>query len=211
MVSLTGTKSHGPNGVGGRAARIDIKDEAAMGRSGIGPQELRRTGRAVTGLALLAFIFGFWGVPFSPAGAEGMVRATNGDWETRCDTPTGAKGEQCALVQNVVAEDRPNITLVVIVLKPVDKKKPLMRVVAPPFVFLPTGLGLKIDQVDVGHVPFAHCFGSGCFSEVELDDKLIGQLKSGTTATFIVFQSPDDGVGIPVSLNGFAKGFDALP
>jgi invasion protein IalB len=211
MVSLTGTKSRGPNGVGGRAARIDIKDEAAMGRSGIGPQEPRRTGRAVTGLALLAFIFGFWVVPFSPAGAEGMVRATNGDWETRCDTPTGAKGEQCALVQNVVAEDRPNITLVVIVLKPVDKKKPLMRVVAPPFVFLPTGLGLKIDQVDVGHVPFAHCFGSGCFSEVELDDKLIGQLKSGTTATFIVFQSPDDGVGIPVSLNGFAKGFDALP
>jgi invasion protein IalB len=40
---------------------------------------------------------------------------------------------------------------------------------------------------------------------------LINQLKSGTTATFIVFQSPDDGVGIPVSLSGFAKGFDALP
>jgi invasion protein IalB len=150
-------------------------------------------------------------MPFPQARAEGVVKATNGDWETRCDTPTGAKGEQCALVQNVVAEDRPNITLVVIVLKPVDKKKPLMRVVAPPFVFLPTGLGLKIDQADVGHVPFAHCFGSGCFSEVEMDDKLINQLKTGTTATFIVFQSPDDGVGIPVSLNGFAKGFDSLP
>jgi invasion protein IalB len=143
--------------------------------------------------------------------AEGVVKATNGDWETRCDTPIGAKAEQCAMVQNVVAEDRPNVTLVVIVLKPVDKKKPLMRVVAPPFVFLPTGLGLKIDQIDVGHVPFAHCFGSGCFSEVEMDDKLINQLKTGTTATFIVFQSPDDGVGIPVSLNGFAKGFDSLP
>jgi invasion protein IalB len=44
-----------------------------------------------------------------------------------------------------------------------------------------------------------------------MDDKLINQLKTGTTATFIVFQSPDDGVGIPVSLNGFAKGFDSLP
>ena len=146
-----------------------------------------------------------------PAKAEGVIKATNGDWETRCDTPTGAKGEQCAMIQNVVAEDRPNITLLVIVLKPVDKKKPLLRVVAPPFVFLPTGLGLKIDQVDVGHVPFAHCFGSGCFSEVEMDEKLISQLKTGTTATFIVFQSADDGVGIPVSLNGFAKGFDSLP
>jgi len=182
-----------------------------MTRPRSGPPGMRRASRAVICFALLALGCGSAVVTGTRARAEGVVRATNGDWETRCDTPTGAKGEQCALVQNVVAEDRPNITLVVIVLKPVDKKKPLMRVVAPPFVFLPTGLGLKIDQVDVGHVPFAHCFGSGCFSEVEMDDKLINQLKSGTTATFIVFQSPDDGVGIPVSLNGFAKGFDALP
>jgi invasion protein IalB len=182
-----------------------------MTGSGTGMRGLRRLRGVASRLALPALLLTLAALPPSQARAEGGVKATNGDWETRCDTPTGAKGEQCALVQNVVAEDRPNITLVVIVLKPVDKKKPLMRVVAPPFVFLPTGLGLKIDQVDVGHVPFAHCFGSGCFSEVEMDDKLIGQLKNGTTATFIVFQSPDDGVGIPVSLSGFAKGFDTLP
>ena len=182
-----------------------------MKASGMLGQRPWRMLRAVLGLACLASLGALVALSPPSARAEGVVKATNGDWETRCDTPIGAKGEQCALVQNVVAEDRPNITLVVIVLKPVDKKKPLMRVVAPPFVFLPTGLGLKIDQVDVGHVPFAHCFGSGCFSEVEMDDKLLAQLKNGTTATFIVFQSPDDGVGIPVSLNGFAKGFDALP
>ncbi len=181
-----------------------------MKRPGCGLEAGSRRG-IIASIAALALGLGF-GLALGPsAQAEGVIKATNGDWETRCDTPTGAKGEQCAMIQNVVAEDRPNITLLVIVLKPVDKKKPLLRVVAPPFVFLPTGLGLKIDQVDVGHVPFAHCFGSGCFSEVEMDDKLIGQLKTGTTATFIVFQSADDGVGIPVSLNGFAKAFDSLP
>jgi len=181
-----------------------------MKRPSCGLEAMRRHGILASIAAFtLASAMGFVSCP--SVRAEGVVKATNGDWETRCDTPTGSRGEQCALVQNVVAEDRPNITLVVIVLKPVDKKKPLMRVVAPPFVFLPTGLGLKIDQVDVGHVPFAHCFGSGCFSEVEMDDKLINQLKTGTTATFIVFQSPDDGVGIPVSLNGFAKAYDTLP
>jgi invasion protein IalB len=208
---LTATKSHGPNAKNGPAATIESNQETAMKQR----QSEDRKGRSrqssaihLAGPALLACLS--LGLA-SSSHAEGAVKATNGDWETRCDTPIGAKAEQCALVQNVVAEDRPNITLVVIVLKPVDKKKPLMRVVAPPFVFLPTGLGLKIDQIDVGHVPFAHCFGSGCFSEVEMDDKLINQLKTGTTATFIVFQSPDDGVGIPVSLSGFAKGFDSLP
>jgi invasion protein IalB len=176
-----------------------------------GPQGMRRHGGIVTCFLALSLACGLTLAAGLQARAEGAVKTTNGDWETRCDTPTGAKGEQCALVQNVVAEDRPNITLIVAVLKPVDKKKPLMRVVVPPFVFLPPGLGLKIDQVDVGHVPLAHCFGSGCFAEVEMDEKLTGQLKNGTTATFIVFLSPDDGVGIPVSLVGFAKGFDALP
>ena len=31
-------------------------------------------------------------------------------------TPPGAQGEQCALIQSIAAEDRPNVSLVVIVL-----------------------------------------------------------------------------------------------
>ena len=44
-----------------------------------------------------------------------------------------------------------------------------------------------------------------------MEDNLLNQLKTGKTATFIVFQTPEEGVGIPVSLNGFGPGFDALP
>jgi invasion protein IalB len=166
-----------------------------------------RCAGAVVFLAALAMMVGFHATAF----AQGAVRSVHGDWQIRCETPPGAQSEQCALFQSVVAEDRANVGITVLVLKTADQKSRLMRVQVPLGVLLPAGLGLKIDQVDVGHVPFAHCFGSGCFSEVEMDDKLINQLKTGTTATFIVFQSPDDGVGIPVSLNGFAKGFDALP
>src|SRR3712207_8942378 len=48
-----------------------------------------------------------------PAGAQGVVKNTFADWQLRCETPAGAKNEQCALVQNVAAEDRPNVTLLV--------------------------------------------------------------------------------------------------
>ena len=40
---------------------------------------------------------------------------------------------------------------------------------------------------------------------------LLGQLKTGKSATFIVFQTPEEGVGIPVSLNGFGPGVETLP
>jgi invasion protein IalB len=145
------------------------------------------------------------------AHAQGMVKNTFNDWQMRCETPAGASAEQCALVQNVVAEDRPNITLVIIVLKTADGKGRLLRVVAPLGILLPSGLGLKIDETDIGRAGFVRCLATGCVAEVVMDDNLINQMKTGKTSTFIVFQTPEEGIGIPVSLNGFAPGYDALP
>lgn len=147
----------------------------------------------------------------APVLAQGAVKATHGDWQMRCETPAGAKGEQCALVQNVAAEDRPAITLLVIVLKTADQKSRLLRIVAPLGVLLPSGLGLKIDDKDIGRAGFVRCLTTGCVAEVVMDDTLLGQLKTGKNATFIVFQTPEEGVGIPVSLDGFAKGVEGLP
>jgi invasion protein IalB len=146
----------------------------------------------------------------SSAFAQGAVKGTHGDWQVRCETPPGAKSEQCALVQNVAAEDRPTVTLLVIVLRTADQKSRLLRVVAPLGVLLPSGLGLKIDDKDIGRAGFVRCLNTGCVAEVVIDDALLGQLKTGQNATFIVFQTPEEGIGIPVSLNGFAKGVESL-
>ncbi|MDR6286727.1 invasion protein IalB [Methylopila jiangsuensis] len=145
------------------------------------------------------------------AHAQGAVKATHGDWQMRCDTPAGAQGEQCALVQSVTADDMPNVGLTVIVLKTADKKSRLLRVLAPLGVLLPSGLGLRIDQTEVGRAGFVRCLTNGCVAEVVLEDPLVNQLRTGKSATFIIFQTPEKGIGVPVSLNGFGPGFDALP
>ena len=139
------------------------------------------------------------------------MKNTFGDWQMRCETPAGAKSEQCALVQNVMAEDRPNLTLLVIALKTADGKSRLLRMVAPLGILIPAGIGLRIDQADIGRAGYVRCLTTGCIAEAVLDDKLLNQLKGGQTATFIVFQTPEEGVGMPVSLNGFGAGFDGLP
>jgi invasion protein IalB len=146
-----------------------------------------------------------------PVAAQGVVKGKSGDWETRCETPPGAQREQCALIQSVAAEDRPNITLVVIVLRTADGKSRLLRVIAPLGVLLPSGLGLKIDQTDVGRAAFVRCLPNGCVAEVVMDDKLIDEMKTGKSATFVIFQTPEEGIGIPLALAGFKEGFDQLP
>lgn len=143
--------------------------------------------------------------------AQGTVRAEYGDWQMSCDTPPGASFEQCAIIQNVLAEDQPNVGLSVIVLRTADREARLLRVLAPLGVLLPNGLGLNVDGTDMGRVAFVRCLPNGCIAEVELDDEIIKVLSEGTSAIFVVFKTPEEGVGIPVSLDGFAEGFAALP
>ena len=162
-------------------------------------------------LPALAFLPALALVLSGSARAQGVVRSVFNDWQIRCDTPPGAQGEQCALIQSVTAEDRANVGITVIVLKTADQKARLMRVVAPMGVLLPSGLGLKIDNADVGRAGFVRCLPNGCVAEVVMDENLVKQLRIGTTATYIIFQTPEEGIGIPMSLKGFGEGYDKLP
>jgi invasion protein IalB len=163
---------------------------------------------AVVLLSCLAFAIGLL-----PANgfAQGAVKSVHGDWQIRCETPPGAQAEQCALFQSVVAEDRANVGITVLVLKTADQKSRLMRVQAPLGVLLPAGLGLKVDNQDVGRAGFVRCLPRGCYAEVVMDDTLVGKLRTGQTATFFIFQTPEEGIGFPLGLKGFGEGYDKLP
>jgi invasion protein IalB len=172
---------------------------------------LSRLARHRAGVALAATILVALLCLPGAAVAQGTVKSVYNDWQIRCDTPPGAKSEQCALIQSVTAEDRPNIGLTVIILKTADKKTRLLRVIAPPGVLLPSGLGLKIDNAEIGRAGFVRCVPNGCVAEVIMDDTLVGKLRTGQSATFIIFQTPEEGIGFPISLKGFGEGFDKLP
>ena len=141
----------------------------------------------------------------------GEVRGEYGAWKLRCDTIPGARDEQCAITQYVTAADRENVGLSVVFLRTADKQAELLRVLAPLGVYLTTGLGLRIDSEEIGQVAFQRCLPNGCFVEVSLDETLLAKFRAGSEALFIINEIPTEGIGIPISLEGFSAGFDALP
>ncbi len=90
----------------------------------------------------------------------------------------GATAEQCAMMQNVVAEDRPEVGLSVVVLRTADNKAEILRVLAPLGVLLPNGLGLNVDGKDIGRAYFVRCFQDGCYAEVILEKPLLDTLST---------------------------------
>jgi len=163
--------------------------------------------RIVAALALLSLA----ALVPGPAAAQGTVRSKHGDWEVRCDTPPGAQGEQCVVMQYVTAADRDDVGLTVIALKTADGQARILRVLAPLGVLIPRGLGLRLDEEDIGSAGFVRCLPNGCVAEVIMDDALLQKLSNGKLATFVIYQTPEEGIGIPISLAGFKDGFAALP
>ncbi len=141
---------------------------------------------------------------------DGNVKSQHGDWQIVCKPPPpGASKEVCAIVQSVTAEDRDNVGLTVYFQKFSDGTK-VLRVFAPIGVLLPPGLGLKIDGKDIGNAPFLRCHAFACYAQVTVDDALVSQLKGGKIAIFVIFQTEEAGIGIPISLAGFNDALGAL-
>lgn len=159
-----------------------------------------------------------------PAAAQGTLKQKFGDWQHRCDRPNPAGPEQCILIQNVL--DQSDLNLAVVILRVEDSaataearrrdpsapaiRRPVLRVIAPLGILLPRGLGLKIDERDIGSTGFVRCLESGCVAEVDMDTALIDGFKKGKVALFAVFLTPEEGRGLPVTLSGFEQGFAQL-
>ena len=142
---------------------------------------------------------------------SGQVKAIYGAWKLKCAQLAGAKQDKCALVQDLKLEDRPNMFLTVLIMRSFDSDKKILRIVAPLGVVLPAGLGLRIDGSDVGNVKFLKCWKFGCLAEViDTDGALVSRFSSGQTASFIVFPTPNSGIGFPAPLAGFAEGLKGL-
>jgi invasion protein IalB len=181
--------------------------ERAAGRRSA--ERLARAAFAALSVALLATRAASQEAPKAPDAKVEAAGKSFGDWRLRCEVPSGSTVEQCALMQTIVAEDHPDLTLIVAV-RLVGGKLRLLRVVTPLGVLLLRGLGLKIDATDMGKASFTRCLADGCVADVEMDDTLADLLKKGQVASFIIFRTPEEGIGIPVSLQGFGDGMEAL-
>ncbi len=148
--------------------------------------------------------------PSTADAQEESLKSTHGDWLVKCGKPPGSKESICWVEQKVTSEDRPNVGLTVTYLKPTKGDEGTLQIQAPLGVILPRRLGLKVDGKDVGNVPYLRCFASGCLARAQVPAELLKTLRSGKTAVFIIFDTPEAGIGIPISLKGLSPAIDAL-
>ena len=149
------------------------------------------------------------GVGAACAADQTAVKSQHGFWQVVCKTPEGSKAELCVLIQDVTSESNPDVQLSVQFHQAPDGSK-VLRVHAPLGVLLPRGLGLQIDNEKVGNAQFVRCQNVGCVAQVTLPPDLLAKFSKGKTAWFVIYQTQEQGIGIPVALNGLAEALAEL-
>lgn len=189
-----------------------ISQEWPDGRRRVGPL---RSARAPGLACLMAAAVCFAAAPPAsgqPAGSPNRsVKGQYGGWALECRTPAGAKNEMCGLTQIVVDEKNSDKNLSVLFQR-YSTGSQILRVVVPQSVLLPKGVRLMVDERDVAIVPFQRCppGTGGCFADFVVEDALLEQFKKGKTALFIIYRTVEEGIGLPITLSGFAEGYAAL-
>jgi invasion protein IalB len=146
----------------------------------------------------------------APGRAEEALKEKVGAWEIRCQSSPG-QPEKCGLTQTVRSEDKAGVNLAMIVVKPPGSRTAVMRVIAPLAVYLVNGVSVKIDQADVGKLPFFRCSPGGCLTEAPLDEKILDQMRNGKIETLVIYLDPEEGLRHLVRLDGFKEAFAKLP
>ena len=122
-------------------------------------------------------------------------------------------GEQgnCSLSQIVTTDPQgKNIILGVNVNYSLSKEFPVLMIRLPPSTHANGGVGLKIDMHNPVQIPISQCAPAACQTIVKIDEVLLEEMRSGTTMHVALEIKEGKQLTLPVSLNGFKQGFEAL-
>lgn len=142
------------------------------------------------------------------------VRETFNDWQIRC------KDNGFCYMHQVAYNSQGSAVLSINISKfsepqTVDAGTLVARaeIITPLEVYLPAGLGMRIDEGQVTATSFLTCNPLGCIASPPLQDTLVDSLKNGGAVDFLMRRAVDpEGtvVGAKISLSGFTAAFDAL-
>jgi invasion protein IalB len=147
-----------------------------------------------------------------PAKAEAQSPPVTkfGAWEMQCTSSANAKAPLCALTQTVRSEEQPSVNMMVAFRKIPGSSKGILQIVAPANSFLIEGAKVKIDQDDVGALPFFRCNQIGCAAEGGLSDDITSKLLSGKNLLVTIYINPGEGLRNIFPLDGFRDGYKSL-
>jgi invasion protein IalB len=151
----------------------------------------------------------------STGSAPQRTTATYDDWIVQCETQAGTPPRKvCEMTQltQLQVQGKTQPFSRIIVPQPVKGMPGALVVQVPVNVAFATKVKIQTSDVDQGiEVPFTRCVPDGCFAEFSVATDGLTKLRAASAGGKLSFaDSTGRAIAIPLSFNGFGKGYDAL-
>ena len=143
------------------------------------------------------------------AGSAFAQDATSNGWYKACNDQGETK--ICNVQYQAVASTGQVITSINLAEITGGVNRRVFQVTVPTDRLIPPGVAMKVDDKKPTPVPFSFCTPRICAAEVDLDDKLVEVLKSGTSMEVTSTNFQGKANPIKISLEGFGAAYDGVP
>ena len=159
----------------------------------------------------LPFIVAAWiGAALAPLTLADLTERKFGAWTVRCELSADNKARDCILMQNLVLKSgRQTVLQFAIGYAPTDGN-PTLLLSLPLGISLPPGVTLKIDKGEPFNFPVERCEPDACRAGLKLRQATIDLLSNAKQLTIIFHDHARQPIEVPLSLEGFRDGFEAL-
>jgi invasion protein IalB len=132
------------------------------------------------------------------------------DWAVKCENLANAETQICHIFQNVVQQGTTKRIILFEVGYLPNRDQPVAILTVPLGIFLPAGVGLKVDEGKMRTLQPEVCMPDGCKVVFEIDAELEQTLKKGSKATIAFANRQRKALAVPISLKGFTAGLNSL-
>jgi invasion protein IalB len=136
--------------------------------------------------------------------AETTTREVIGDWVVACSK---AGRKTCVMSQTLASKKMKQPVSVLLIGKDrTGKLKGSLRM--PVGVSLQEGVVIRIEHQDPFTVPFAACHRIGCFAPFDLNEPLVGKLKTASNITVVAHSVSQQALRFNFSTRGFSNAYE---
>jgi invasion protein IalB len=151
------------------------------------------------------------GLSATPVFCEPTVSEnTHGSWTVRCEAADAGAQSGCIMFQNVVMKTGGQPVLHFAVGYAPEDGNPTVIISLPLGISLPPGISIQIDDGKTANFPVERCEPDGCRAGMKLREATIEELVKGTRLTITFHDGERQPISVPLSLDGFGPGFQAL-
>lgn len=131
-------------------------------------------------------------------------------WVRRCDENEAGEEIYCEILQRLNIQESGARLLDFAIGFPADSDAARGALIVPLGVLIEPGLDFQIDDGEVFKVRLRYCLQQGCYAFINLNEELIGQMKSGSQVSVTLTNLQGQRITIPVTLTGFTAAIEDI-